>query len=172
VLAGLRCFALTSYSIGNDGEIHYNTQTVSVYDSLQHQSDYRTNNRYAYLQVPLLFGYRLFESNRVSLTFEAGPAVSVLLGSRKSDPVINYQNATIIRVDDDTPVRRSVNWQVWANLYLELRMTRQISLYFEPGFKYYLKPMAEQEGVTFKAPLTVGLGVGLQFNFGQKKTRP
>jgi hypothetical protein len=51
-------------------------------------------------------------------------------------------------------------------------MTRQISLYFEPGFKYYLKPMAEQEGVTFKAPLTVGLGVGLQFNFGQKKTRP
>ncbi len=164
--------AVTSYSVGNNNEIIFNTQTIGVYDSLYHSSDYRTKDRYTYLQVPLLLGYRLFESARASLTFQAGPAVSFLLDSRKSDPRVEYSNATIIRTDDDTPSRISTNWQVWADLYFEMRMNKQVSIYLEPSFKYYLKPMVEQENVTFKAPMTIGLGVGIQFNFGQKKTSP
>jgi hypothetical protein len=163
---------VTSYTIGTNNEIIYNTKTINVYDSLEHQEDYRTKNRYAYLQVPLLFGYRLYESNRVSLSFQVGPAISVLLGSRKSEPVIEYQNVSLIRVDDNTPNRIETNWQIWANLYLEMRMNKQVSIYLEPSFKYYLNPMVTQENVVYKAPWTIGLGVGLQFNFGQKKTSP
>ena len=161
-----------SYTVGNNNEIVYNTQSVSVYDSLNHLGDYRTKNRYTYLQVPLLLGYRIFESNRMSLTFQAGPALSILLGSRMSDPVIEYQNARIIRVDNDTPTRVQANFQVWANLYFEMRMNKTVSIYLEPTFKYFLKPAVEQENVKFKAPLTIGLGVGLQFNFGQKTKTP
>lgn len=163
---------VVSYSTGSNNEIIYNTQTVNVYDSLKHLADYRTKNRYTYLQVPLLFGYRFFESNRVSLTFQAGPTVSFLLGSRKSDPVIEYNNATIIRVDNETPSRIQTNWQIWANLYFEIRMNKLISIYLEPSFKYYLKPMVTQENVKYKAPWTIGLGVGIQLNFGSKKTSP
>jgi hypothetical protein len=157
-----------SYTIGANNEITYNTQTINIYDSLQHQADYRTKNRYSYLQVPLLLGYRFFESRTLSLSFMAGPAISVLLGSRKSDPVIEYENARIIRIDDDTPARIQTNWEIWANLYFEMRMNKMVSLYLEPSFKYYLKPMVTEENVAFKAPWTIGLGVGLQFNFGQK----
>jgi hypothetical protein len=164
--------SVVSYSVGENSEIIYNTQTVKVYDSLHHTGDSRTRNRYAYLQVPLLFGYRIFESNTTSLTFQAGPAVSFLLGSRKSDPVINYSNATIVRIDDETPSRIQTNWQLWANLYFEMRMNKQVSIYLQPSFKYFLKPMVEEENIKFKAPWTIGLGVGIQFNFGQKKTSP
>jgi hypothetical protein len=163
---------VTSYTVGVNNEIIYNTKTINVYDSLQHSADYRTKNRYSYLQIPLLLGYRIFESGRVSLSFQAGPAISILLGSRKSDPVIEYPNATIIRVDNDTPSRTQTNWQIWANLYLEMRMNKTVSIYLEPSFKYYLKPMVTQENVIYKAPWTIGLGVGLQFNFGHKKTSP
>jgi hypothetical protein len=163
---------VTSYVVGTDNEITYLTQTINVYDSLMHLADSRTQNRYSYLQVPLLLGYRIFESNRVSLTFQVGPAVSILLGSRKSDPVIEYSNARIIRVDNETPSRIHTNWQIWANLYFEMRMNKQVSIFLEPSFKYYLKPMVTQENVTFKAPWTIGLGVGLQVNFGPKKTSP
>jgi hypothetical protein len=161
-----------SYSVGNNNEMIYQTRTVTVYDSLDHLADSRTKNRYTYLQVPLLLGYRFFESNRVSFTFQAGPAISFLLGSRKSDPVIEYPDARIIRVDDDTPLRVMTNWQILANLYFEMRVNRKVSIYVEPSFKYYLKPMVTQENVKFKTPWTIGLGVGLQFNFGQKKTSP
>ena len=164
--------SVASYSIGLNNEIIYNTKTINVYDSLFHQGDFRTKNRYTYLQVPLLFGYRFIESGNVSLTFRAGPAVSFLVASRLSDPVIEYSNARIIRTEDETPTRVETNWQVWANLLFELRMNKQVSLYLEPSFKYFLKPIVEQENVTFKAPMTIGLGVGLQFNFGLKSKTP
>jgi hypothetical protein len=160
---------VTSYTIGTNNEIIYQTQTVTIYDSIQHFGDSRTSNRYAYLQIPLLLGYRFFETNKVSLTFHAGPAVSFLIGSRVSEPDIEYSNARIISVNDETPSRIQTNWQVWANLYLEMRMNKNISLFLEPSFKYYLKPMATQENVEFKAPWTIGLGIGLQFNFGKTK---
>jgi len=163
---------VTSYAIGTDNEIIFQTQAKNVYDSLQHSADSRTKNRYSYLQVPVLLGYRFVETNRVSMTFQTGPAVSLLLGSRKSDPVIEYKDSRIIRVDNDTPSRVQTNWQIWANLYLEMRMNKQVSIYVEPSFKYYLKPMVTQENMTFKSPWTIGLGIGLQFNFGQKKTNP
>jgi hypothetical protein len=95
--------------------------------------------------------------------------VSFLIGSRVSEPDIEYSNARIISVNDETPSRIQTNWQVWANLYLEMRMNKNISLFLEPSFKYYLKPMATQENVEFKAPWTIGLGIGLQFNFGKTK---
>ncbi|MCX6268739.1 MAG: porin family protein [Bacteroidetes bacterium] len=163
---------VTSYTLGNNNEIIYNTQINNVYDSMLHLADYRSKNRYSYLQVPLLLGYRIFESGRVSLTVQVGPAISILLGSRKSDPVIEYSNARIIRTDDNTPSRIQTNWQIWANTYFEIRMNKQISIYLQPSFKYYLKPMVSQENIKFKSPWTVGLGIGLQYNFGSKKRNP
>lgn len=129
-------------------------------------------NRYAYLQVPLLLGYRLFESRTMSLTFQTGPAISFLLGTRKSSPVIEYTNARIIRIDDNTPSRVTTNWQLWGDLLLEIRMNRKISIYVEPSCKYFLNPMVEQENVRVNAPWSVGLGVGIQFNFAPKKKNP
>jgi len=160
---------VVSFTTGVNNEIIYNTVTKNVYDSLKHMADDRTHDRYTYLQVPLLLGYRIFESNAVSLTFQAGPAVSFLVSSRMSDPLINYPNARIIKVEDNTPTRVTTNWQLWANLNLEIRLNRKISLYVEPSCKYYLKPIIEQENMSFKAPWSVGLGVGIQFNFGKKQ---
>ena len=161
-----------SYTVGTNNEIIYNTVSKSVYDSLLHQNDYRTINRYAYIQVPLLFGYRLYESGKVSLTFQAGPAVSFLVGTRKASAEIDYANARIIRVDDNTPARVHTNWQMWGDLLFEIRMNRKMSIYVEPTCKYFLNPVSEQENVSFKAPWTVGLGVGIQFNFAPKKKNP
>ncbi|MCX6304867.1 MAG: porin family protein [Bacteroidetes bacterium] len=163
---------VTSYTVGSNNEIIYNTQVIGVYDSLQHLAGASVRNRYTYLQVPLLLGYRFFESNRISLTFQAGPAVSVLLGSHKEEPAVDYRNARIISVDNNTPSRIQTNWQILANIYFEMRLNKKLSFYMEPSFKYYLKPMVTQENVTFRPPWTIGLGVGIQFNFGNKKTSP
>jgi hypothetical protein len=161
--------SVISFTTGPNNEIIYYTVNQSIYDSLPHSSDYRAMNRYTYLQIPLLLGYRLFETGSISLTFRAGPAVSFLLGTRKSDPEISYPEGRVVRVDDNTPSRIHTNWQVWTDLNLEIRMNKKISLYVEPSFKYYLKPVVEQENVRYKAPWSIGLGAGIQFNFGQTK---
>ena len=164
--------SVVSYTVGTNNEIKYTTITKSVYDSLIHQDDYRTMNRYTYLQIPLLVGYRLAETGRVSLTLRAGPALSFLVSSRNSNTVIEYANARIIRTDDQTPSPMHSNWQMWGDLLIEIRMNKKTSIYFAPSCKYYLTPMADQENTSFKAPWSVGLGVGIQFNFAPKRNNP
>ena len=163
-------YNVVSYSVNPaNHEITYNTVSQTVYDSVTHIADDRARNRYTYIQIPLLFGYQLFETNRLSLTIQGGPAVSFYLGKKESEPVIDYPNARIIRIDNTTPSRLKTNWQLWLNLTLEYRLTRQFSLFAEPYYKYYFQPMLQQENTSATNPSAFGLGVGLQFNFGKKK---
>ncbi len=163
--------SVVSYSVGANNEIVYNTAVKTLYDSLNHSSDPRTSNRYTYLRFPLLVGYRMVETNRFSVTLKAGPAWSVLIGEKKASPEVAYENATITRIDDETSARFKTNWQVWANLLLEMKVSERFSLYLEPNWKYYLKPTAEQESPEAKAPWSVGVGLGVQINLDAKKSK-
>lgn len=160
---------VVSFTTGSNNEIIYNTVATAIYDSLNHYGDYRTTNRYTYLRFPLLIGYRIVETKKFSVTIKTGPAISVLLGTRKSDPVIEYSNARIIRIDEDTPEKMKTNWQLWANLNFEYRLNRKFSFNLEPSFKYFMKPTAEQESTGAKPPMSFGLGIGIQVNFDNRK---
>lgn len=153
-------------------QITYNTETVSIYDSVIHSADDRTLNRYTYINIPLLFGYRLFESTRFSLSVRLGPAVSMLVASREAEPVIDYPNSTIIRVENTTPARVQTNWQMWVDLSLEYRVTPAISLYVAPVYKYYFSPIVEKENIQYGKPWSLGVGVGLHYSFGPKRNKP
>lgn len=163
--------SVVSYSVGSNNEIVYNTAVKTLYDSLNHSADPRTSNRYTYLRFPLLVGYRMVETNRFSVTLKAGPAWSVLIAEKKASPEVAYENATITRIDDETSARFKTNWQVWANLLLEMKVSERFSLYLEPNWKYYLKPTAEQESPEAKAPWSVGVGLGVQVNLDAKKSK-
>jgi len=86
-------------------EVIFTTKDIAVYDSLQHAADSRALSRYTYLQIPLLLGFELFETNRLSVTLKAGPAVSFLIGSKEAAPFIDYPNARLIRVDNNSLTR-------------------------------------------------------------------
>lgn len=164
---------VVSYSINPvTNLIEYHTEMVNVYDSVLHVADDRTRNRYTYLQVPLMLGYRIFQTNAVSLSLNAGPAVSFLIGKKEAEPVVGLSNGRLIRIDNETPARVDVTWQAWAGFYFEYRFSPVTSLYLQPNCKYYFTPTVESEGVQYKNPWSVGLGVGLQFNFGQKRRQP
>lgn len=156
---------VVSFAAGPDNEVVYHTQMITLYDSILHRDDPRTNNRYTYLRIPVLLGYKIFEHNRFSLTFRAGPALTLLLGNKKGEPVIEYANARIIRIDEETPARMKTNWQIWADLMLEMRINEKFSLYIEPSWKYFFRPTADQENIHSKPPWSIGVGLGVQFNF-------
>jgi hypothetical protein len=153
-------------------EIIYQIQRVVVYDSLQHIADDRTRNRYTYLQVPLLAGFRILETNRLGLTVHAGPMVSFLIGKKEAQPVIDYANARIIRIDNNTPIRVKTNWQLWLGLRLDYKINKEFSLFAEPTYKYYFKPAVEQKEDPVNNPYSIGLGIGIQYNFGRKTIKP
>lgn len=164
---------VVSYSVNPvTNLIEYHTEQKSIYDSVLHVADDRTRNRYTYLQIPLMLGYRIFQTSTVSLSFNAGPAVSFLIGKKEADPVVEYSNARLIKIENETPARVDVTWQAWAGFYFEYRLSKAASLYLQPVCKYYFNPTVEKEGIQYDKPWSVGLGVGLQLNFGQKRRQP
>jgi hypothetical protein len=153
----------------NQNELIFNTKNVAVYDSLQHFTDDRTRNRYTYLEFPLLIGYQLFETNNLSLDIMAGPAFTLLIGTREAAPFIDYQNARIIRIDENTPERVKMNWKIALSLHLEYRVTRNLGCYLEPSYKYYFNSFTKSEEKSGRDPYSIGVGLGIRYHFGQIK---
>jgi hypothetical protein len=96
--------------------------------------------------------------------------VSFLVGKKEAEPVINYPNSRIIRIDNNTPARNKTTWQVLVGLRLDYKVANEFSVFAEPYYKYYLQPMVNQSESPAPNPWSVGLGVGLQYNFGRKTT--
>jgi len=150
-------------------EIIYYTYRIVVYDSLEHIADDRTRNRYTYLQIPLLAGFRIMETSRLGLTIHAGPMVSFLIREKEAQPVIDFPNARIIRIDNNTPARIKTNWQIMLGLRMDYKVNKNFSFFAEPNYKYYFKPVSKQESSAAKNPYSIGLGIGIEYHFGRKK---
>ncbi len=159
--------SVVSYVVGNGNKIIYNTVTENIYDSVQHIADDRTRARYTFVQIPLLAGYRLYQSDLFSLAIHAGPVVSFLVNSREPEPEINYRNSRILKIENQTPPRNPVNWQLWVDLNLEFRMNKSLSLYLEPSCRYFINAPVQSENSNSKKSWSTGIGLGLHYKFGQ-----
>ncbi len=166
--------SIISFIVNPGNIVVYTTKDVPVYDSLQHIADDRAINRYTYLQIPLMLGYELFESNHFSLGIKAGPSISFLIGSKQASPYLDYPNARLIRVDNNTLSRVKMNWEIQAALDLEYRLVKNISMYAQPYYKHYFKPFETGESTSNSArdPYSIGIEVGARINFGQKRIKP
>lgn len=159
--------SVVSYVVENGNKIIYNTVIENIYDSVQHIADDRTRARYTFVQIPLLAGYRLFQSDLFSLAIHAGPVVSFLVNSREPEPEISYRNCRILKIENQTPPRNPVNWQLWVDLNLEFRMNKSLSLYLEPSCRYFINAPVQSENSDSKKSWSTGIGLGLHYKFGQ-----
>lgn len=166
--------SIISFIVTPGDVIVFTTKDIPVYDSLQHVADDRAISRYTYLRIPLMLGYELVETNRFSLGIKAGPAISLLIGSKEASPFIDYPNARLIRIDNNSLSRVKMNWEFQAALNLEYRLVKNFSIYAEPSYKHYFKPFETKESTSTSAkdPYSVGIEIGARFNLGLKKNKP
>ena len=166
--------SIVSFIVTPGNVIVFTTKDIPVYDSLQHLADDRAISRYTYLHIPLMLGYELVETNRFSFGIKAGPAISLLIGSKEASPFIDYPNARLIRIEDNSLSRVKFNWEIQVALDLEYRLVKNFSIYAEPSYKHYFKPFETQESnlTSAKDPYSVGIEIGARFNLGLKKNKP
>jgi hypothetical protein len=166
--------SIISFIVTPGDVVVFTTKYIPVYDSLQHIADDRAISRYTYLRIPLMLGYELVETNHFSLGIKAGPVISFLIGSKEAVPYIDYPNSRLIRVEDNTLSRVKMNWEIQAALDLEYRLVKSFSIYGQPYYKHYFKPFATNESTptSAKDPYSIGIEVGIRFNFGQKRIKP
>lgn len=149
----------------NPGELIYHTHTVEVYDTVQHHSHQQTRNNYAYLQVPVMFGYKAMESGIFSAHIKAGPSFSFLLN--RDEPRLDFQTgpgARITSVDNFTASRLNTNIQVLVSLALRLQLSERVGILVEPTYRHYLNSIYNVDDKTLKNPYGIGVRGGIFFN--------
>jgi hypothetical protein len=142
----------------------FNTSVEGVYDTVLYNKTSASENLYTYLRLPLFAGINVYEFNRFSIFLKAGGIYSILINS--NEPGVNYENdqATWIKITDNTPKRIQSFWQLSLGLDLNYRLSNRITLQFEPYYNYYLQPLYEKR-VQTKAPYSLGLKAGMLFKF-------
>jgi hypothetical protein len=142
----------------------YYTNTVDVYDSIDHYAISQTKVRYTYLEVPLLFGYSK-SFNKINLYIQGGPSLSFMI--HKNIPAADYpeEHARIVNVDQQIPTRVNLNWQLMAAAGIGYNFTERVGLVLEPTFRYYLNPEYNQLDQPKKHPYSFGVRAGLIYHF-------
>jgi hypothetical protein len=142
----------------------YHTQTVDVYDTLNHYSVSDTRARYTYLEIPVFVGYR-HTFGKFSLFAKAGPSASFLLVSDVPAASIPEENARIINVNYQVPLRTSVNWQFLMGAGFDYKLSEKIDISLEPTWRLGLNKEYELQGGKTGNSSAFGIRAGLNYRF-------
>jgi hypothetical protein len=147
------------------GQILFATETVVVYDSNNYFYDLNTRNRYVYLNVPVMIGFRALERPRWSLSVDLGAAYSRLVSTTEPEPAFYTPDARIIEIVRLDPTRLANSFSVQGGARFDYRFARRFTLSIEPTAKYYIHAVQSESGNAQAQPWSVGLRVGLWYRF-------
>jgi hypothetical protein len=142
----------------------YHTNTVDVYDSVQHVTVTPTKNKYTYLQIPVLFGYTE-EFRRFSWFVKGGPSLSLMVNENISSVNLENDNNRILNVDSEVPARIKMNWQIILSGGVTYKLGNHVSIGVEPMLRFYMKSAYEQNSIQTKHPYSFGIRSGIIVNF-------
>jgi len=142
----------------------YFTNSVEVYDTINHYSISETKAKYTYLEIPLLLGYR-HTFGKFSLFGKAGPAASFLVIKDIPEAAYPEDKARIVNVDYQIPVRSSINWQMMMGAGFDYKFAEKVSFSLEPTFRFALKPEYNLSNGAKGNTTSFGIRAGLNYNF-------
>jgi hypothetical protein len=148
----------------NPGSVIFETNTVMVYDSVQHNLHQQTQNHYSYLQFPVMIGYQAVERGLFSAYIKAGPSFSFLLN--KQEQSLNFYNpdATVNQIKNYTPTRMNTSIQVLVSVKFKFQLSEKSGILVEPTYRYYLKSVYDTQDNSLKNPYGIGVRCGMYFD--------
>jgi hypothetical protein len=143
----------------------FNTYVETVFDSVLYTTQEKPENKYTYLQIPLLAGYKVLNHKRISCSLLGGPVLSILINENEQSVTFDDQNANLISIDDNTPVRLKTNWQFMISAGITYQVSNSLGISIEPTYKYYIRSVYEKSIAGSKNPYSLGIRGGLIYTF-------
>jgi len=151
-----------TFEIVNGQEVPtYFTKTVNVYDTIDRVSISENENKYAYLNIPINFGYYTKLGDKFSFYAKAGINTSFKIYQDIPVPVISGENVTVIKVTPRYYNRTDWHMQAQLNVGLNYHVTDQFLFGLEPNIRYYVKSLVENN----PSGNPYGLGVKIGFKY-------
>jgi hypothetical protein len=140
-------YDITFDSIDNQIVPTYHTKTVEVWDSIRHLVVSEVTNRYAYVQIPLMFGYYHAGSKLgVNWYVFGGPTFNFQLGQWIDEPHPAESYVEILDLQNRLPERSRFYTQLCLTAGIEYKISDNISMAIEPGYRYYVNSIYNKEG--------------------------
>jgi len=119
---------------------------------------------YNYVVIPIKFGYKFFQKEKISLSAETGIIYSYL--TKTIAPVVTYDdsNSQLIGINNNTPQRVEHNFRLHIALRLNYSITKTISVSAQPEFTSFINSIHSSSYGTNK-PYTMGIRFGILFDF-------
>ena len=131
----------------------YYTNAVDVFDTTEVFKP--TTNRYTYLEVPLLLGFKK-QVNRFTYFVKAGPSFAFLLHKNIPEEGSKDKYAR--------PYRKNTNAQIILGAGISYRIHKNFSLSAEPTLRYYINSAYERRYIQTKNTYAVGFRAGLIYH--------
>ncbi len=156
-------FDVTFDSIGDQVVPTYHTKTVEVWDSIRHLVVSEITNRYAYIQVPLMFGYLHSGANSsFNWYMNAGPIFNFQVGRWIDEPNPAESYIEILNLQNKLPERNNFYLQLSVSAGIDYKITDNLSMAVEPGYRYYVNSIFSKEG--YNRPISAfSLRLGAKF---------
>lgn len=155
-------YDVTFDTTGGDATPIYHTKTVEVWDSVRHVKVSEIRNKYLYLNIPALIGFKNTTDN-FSYYIYGGPAIGFQLSKWIDEPISNSENINILNLENNMPDRSVVNYQLWLGAGIEYNLNKRYSLLFEPTFKHYFGSLYDDNNFKVKnSSLAIRLGLNIK----------
>ena len=149
-----------------DGTItpNYHTKTVEVWDSIRHIAISEVTNRYLFAQIPALLGYKN-KIGKLNWYVFGGPAIGFQITKWVNEAVVEGENIEIINLNNNLPLRSTINYQLWIGAGIEYKLGRNSSIVIEPLFKHYFKSLYSE--TSYKVNTSgFALRIGYKYKIG------
>ena len=161
-------YGVNSFAVDpvNPDSVIFETSLKNLYDSIDHYLIRENTNKYAYLQIPLRLGYRVFQASKFSVDLKVGVLFSLQV--YKDVPGVPYQgsDADNIEVIRQYPDRLTTSWQYTAGIGLNYHINDKVRFGLEPYYRQYIKSAySPTSAYPAKSPYAFGIRGGIYFHF-------
>ena len=123
----------------------YYMSDKNVWDSALSLDYYQVTKRYSLVQVPLIFGYSVLQSNQFTIGINAGLNFAFYANSKKLTGDYSTGQNRIIEINPMAADLMRTNCFFITNIGFSYKLMRGIYLELEPGLKYLLNPTEERK---------------------------
>ncbi len=148
----------------NPGSVIFETNSVMVYDSVQHNLHQQTQNHYSYLQFPVMIGYQAVAHGLFSAYIKAGSSFSFLLNKQEQNLNFHNPDAIVNQIENYTPTRMNTSIQVLVSVRFRFQLSEKLGILAEPTYRYYLKSVYDTRDNSLENPYGIGVRCGLYFD--------
>ena len=145
----------------NDSTLYYDTAFSNI-KSVADLSSYRGINTISYWEIPVSFGYQIFQKSKLSVGVLAGGSIGFL--SQKTGYYLSDNMQEIVDLSKTNTIRKT-QLNARFGLHAGYVLGKNSTVFIEPQYRIALKSAFDNSAITSQKYRSIGFSIGYLYSF-------